>query len=346
MTQILDRLSLSAPVTATWEVTQACNLDCRHCLSDFSRADARDLSTEEALGVVDRLAEIGVFQLNIGGGEPLTRTDIWTLFEKAIRRDLLVCVSTNGTLVCERTADRFAALGEVAVQVSLDGVSAKTNDDLRGRGTHAAAVRAAQLLASAGVRTAFNVVVTRQNLQELDGLLGLAQEVGVDLRLSRLRPAGRGALVYREMQLDDSGFDVLKSWLLAHPGVRTGDSFFFLFEKAEEWASSSPPAHGLDLCGAGRFTMCIDPVGDVYPCAFLSGDEWRLGNILRDDFASMWGDSPIARRVREQPSRSCLLCGEVGCSRPCPGQRKGVDRPEMVGGDEVSEGPLLAHLCH
>ena len=64
---------LSAPVNLTWEVSLACNLRCRHCLSSSGRPAPRELDTAEALDAVDQLHRAGVFQVNFGGGEPFLR---------------------------------------------------------------------------------------------------------------------------------------------------------------------------------------------------------------------------------------------------------------------------------
>ena len=66
------REGLSAPVNVTWEVTLRCNLQCRHCLSAAGRSMAGELSTEECLSVLNELASLKVFQINIGGGEPFS----------------------------------------------------------------------------------------------------------------------------------------------------------------------------------------------------------------------------------------------------------------------------------
>ena len=68
---------LRAPVNLTWEVTVGCNLRCRHCLSSSATPAADELSTREALELVDQLHDNGVFQVNFGGGEPFMRRISW-----------------------------------------------------------------------------------------------------------------------------------------------------------------------------------------------------------------------------------------------------------------------------
>src|SRR5260370_30797717 len=68
---------LSAPITVTWEITAACNIACIHCLSSSGRRRPRELTREQALALVDELADMQVFQIHFGGGEPFIFPCIW-----------------------------------------------------------------------------------------------------------------------------------------------------------------------------------------------------------------------------------------------------------------------------
>jgi mycofactocin radical SAM maturase len=319
--RILEQIRLSAPVTVTWEVTGACNLRCRHCLSAAGTALEGELSPAEALRVVEILADAGVFQVNLGGGEPFLRSDTLDIMAAGIEHGMLMCASTNGLLMDRDLAQRLARLGSVAIQVSVDGARSATHEALRGTGSYAAALRAASYLAEEGVRTALNAVVTRRNLAELDALDELAGGLGVELRLSRLRPSGRADSLYDQLQLDPGGFAVLGLWLDDHPAVHTGDSFFFL-------RPESRAADALDMCGAARLTLSLDPRGDVYPCPFLGGPDFCMGNILRRPFSEVWARAPLAASVATD---TCVCCVDRRCDRPCPGRTATVREAAFAG---------------
>lgn len=93
------RKGLCAPVNLTWEITSACNLRCRHCLSDSGSAHADEFSTVECLALLDELSTCKVFQVNIGGGEPFIRPDFFRILAHAERKGIVACVSTNGTVL-------------------------------------------------------------------------------------------------------------------------------------------------------------------------------------------------------------------------------------------------------
>lgn len=259
----VDDLSrgLRAPICITWELTYACNLNCLHCLSSSGRRDPKELTTSECERVVDELRGMGVFYVNVGGGEPTVRPDFWHLLDYAVSHDVGVKFSTNGIRIDKRRATALAGTDYVDIQVSLDGATAEVNDRVRGQGSFEAAVAALRNLAEAGFRQPkVSVVVTRDNVPQLDAFKKLADEVGGVLRLTRLRPAGRGADVWGDLRPTPDQQRELYAWLLAHgEGVMTGDSFFHL-------SALGQPLPGMNLCGAGRVVCLIDPVGDVYAC--------------------------------------------------------------------------------
>jgi mycofactocin radical SAM maturase len=299
------KAGLDAPICLTWELTYACNLACLHCLSSSGRRDPRELSTEECKAVIDELQRMQVFYVNIGGGEPTVRSDFWELVDYATAHQVGVKFSTNGVRIDADVAARLAASDYVDVQVSLDGATAEVNDAVRGAGSYDVALRALGHLRDSGFRDAkISVVCTRQNLGQLDALKALADSFGATLRLTRLRPSGRGADVWDDLHPLPHQQKELYDWLVAHgEDVLTGDSFFHL----SAFGSSLP---GLNLCGAGRVVCLIDPVGDVYACPFAIHDEFLAGNVRSPGgFQSVWRSSELFAELRApQSGGACSSC--------------------------------------
>jgi mycofactocin radical SAM maturase len=295
---------LDAPICLTWELTYACNLACLHCLSSSGRRDPRELSTEECKAVIDELQRMQVFYVNIGGGEPTVRSDFWELVDYATAHQVGVKFSTNGVRIDQAAAQRLAASDYVDVQISLDGATAAVNDAVRGAGSFDMALAALGHLQDAGFRDAkISVVCTRQNIGQLDLFKELADRFGATLRLTRLRPSGRGADVWDEMHPTMAQQRELYDWLVAHgEGVLTGDSFFHL----SAFGSALP---GLNLCGAGRVVCLIDPVGDVYACPFAIHDAFLAGNVRAAGFQEVWQHSALFASLREpQSGGTCSSC--------------------------------------
>src|SRR6478736_8751157 len=307
-------LGLDAPICLTWELTYACNLSCVHCLSSSGRRDPRELSTEQCKSIIDELQRMQVFYVNIGGGEPTVRSDFWELVDYAPEHQVGVKFSTNGVKIDKKVAARLASSDYVDVQISLDGATAEVNDAGRGPGSFDMAVRALENLAEAGFKDAkISVVVTRQNVSQLDDFKALADKYGATPRITRLRPSGRGADVWDELHPTQEQQVQLYDWLVARGDrVLTGDSFFHLSGLGAPGALA-----GLNLCGAGRVVCLIDPVGDVYACPFAIHDRFLAGNILRDGgFDRVWKHAPLFRELREpQSAGACSSCNHYDSCR-------------------------------
>ncbi len=339
------KAGLDAPICLTWELTYACNLACVHCLSSSGRRDTRELSTEEAIAVVDELRALQVFYVNIGGGEPMIRKDFFDIVEYATTHQVGVKFSTNGTYLDRAAAERFAGMDYLDIQISIDGATADVNDAVRGEGSYAAAIAAMEHLKAVNFGPfKISLVVTRHNVDQLDEYLALADYYGAQLRVTRLRPAGRGADTWHELHPTQAQQRQLYDWLIDKPNVLTGDSFFHL----SAFGEALP---GLNLCGAGRVVCLIDPVGDVYACPFVIHDEFRAGSV-RDTggFGRVWKQSELFRSLREPSSPgACASCGSYdACQGGCMAAKFFVGLelddpdPECVKGNAE---PLLAAIA-
>jgi mycofactocin radical SAM maturase len=307
---------LDAPICLTWELTYACNLACVHCLSSSGRRDPGELSTDECKALIDEFERMQIFYVNIGGGEPTVRPDFWELVDYATAHHVGVKFSTNGVKITPAVARRLAASDYVDVQISLDGATADVNDAVRGRGSYDTALRAMHHLADAGLRGfKISVVTTRHNIGQLDAFEALAHRFGAQLRITRLRPSGRGVDSWDELHVTSEQQRQLYDWLLTHgEGVLTGDSFFHL---SAYGAGSADALPGLNLCGAGRVVCLVDPVGDVYACPFAIHENFLAGNVRAPGgFARVWRESALFADLRRpQAGGACTSCSAFDACR-------------------------------
>ena len=209
------------------------------------------------------------------------------------------------------------------MQISLDGATAAVNDEVRGPGSYAMAMRALENLAAAGfVKPKISVVMTRQNVDQLDEFAAIADKFGAQLRITRLRPSGRGADVWDELHPTAAQQRQMYDWLVARgDNVLTGDSFFHL----SAYGEALP---GLNLCGAGRVVCLIDPVGDVYACPFAIHENFLAGNVR----------SPGGFEDGLAGSRSCS-CRCASRRRVARAGRAGTTTPARAGAWRRSSSP-------
>src|SRR5690606_28343380 len=163
-----------------WTSTRRCNLHCAHCYTDSQDRDyPGELTTTEALAMVDDLADFGVPVLLISGGEPLRRPDLEEVAGHAVARGMRVVLSTNGTLLTRERARRLQDLGVSYVGISIDGRPG-THDKFRGaQGAFAASMAAIDACREVGLKTGLRFTMTKQNLPDLPWLLDLMWARGI-----------------------------------------------------------------------------------------------------------------------------------------------------------------------
>jgi radical SAM protein with 4Fe4S-binding SPASM domain len=308
-----------APLYVAWEVTLRCNARCLHCYSEAAPGlrDPLELSTDEALGVIDQLAESGLLVLAFSGGEPLLRRDIFQLIDRAMDRGLVVQVATNGAVITKRVAARLQQSGVRGVTVSLDGASAATHDHFRQfPGLFDRTLRAIQLLAEHELRVVVSFTPTTLNYREGRDVVALAYALGAQAaNLSEFVPAGRGT---RDLCLPPETLrDVILDWI-AMQREYAGQMQIIWHDCR---VALLVPPEERDLysgCGAGKLTARIKVDGTVTPCVFLPNP---AGNLRRTPFKEIWANSPLMRTFRDRDSIRVGNCGSCHFKHVCGGCR-------------------------
>ncbi len=206
-----------APRLVFWETTEACNLACVHCrrLSDSVRANPDQLSTTEALGMIDQLAAAGCMILVFSGGEPLMRPDLFDLLRHARDKGLMTAVASNGTLINDTIARELAAAGVRRVSISLDGPDAATHDGFRRiDGAFDASLGAIDNLKAAGIGVQINCTVASHNHDRLQEVHDLAVRIGAEaLHFFMLVPVGCGLELAEAMMLSPQRYEEILNWI-------------------------------------------------------------------------------------------------------------------------------------
>lgn len=167
------------PKCAFFELTKHCNLNCVHCYV-VDNTHRNELTTEEACRLLDALAEEAFFLVVFSGGEVLLRRDFFDIAEHAKRLRFAVSVFTNGTLITEEAADRFARLRPFSVEVSLHGVTPETGDAVTAvAGSYEQILQGVRRLRARGVRVILKANALDLNVQEVGLMRRLAGELGV-----------------------------------------------------------------------------------------------------------------------------------------------------------------------
>jgi MoaA/NifB/PqqE/SkfB family radical SAM enzyme len=198
-TAALEKAAAAAPAKPSgpvviWNLIRRCNLNCKHCYSTSADREFKgELTTEEVRRVMEDLRRFGVPVLILSGGEPLMRPDIFDLARYAKRLGFHVALSTNGTLIDATNLPPIRDAGFDYLGISIDGLE-ETHDRFRRRsGAFRESLRGIRLCREAGIRVGMRFTLTRDNAQDLPGLLQLMEQEEISkFYLSHLNYAGRG----------------------------------------------------------------------------------------------------------------------------------------------------------
>jgi radical SAM protein with 4Fe4S-binding SPASM domain len=299
-----------------WLATNACNARCQHCSSNSTCRTPDELSTAEALAMIDELAGAGVVDLAISGGEPLLRRDLFRIIDRARQRGLAVGVGSNGARLRGAIVARLAASGINRLQISLDGL-ATSHDTLRcWPGLFVRAVQSIRTAHQAGLRVHVCCTITRLNVDELDAFCALVAGLPVQrINFSRYVPTGRGT---DALDLPDDAWRQVvgqTSELRAQYRGRLEIVGHLAQQVLVDDTVSAMPSFG--GCQAGAAQGCIASNGDVYPCVLLP---IPVGNIRRERLNTIWRDAPLLNQLRD---RNHLLgaCGSCAVREDCGGCR-------------------------
>jgi len=295
------------PNYVVWELTLACDLACRHCGSRAARARPDELSTAECLDLVDQLADLGVHEVSLIGGEAYLRADWCDIIRRIVARGMIPLLTTGGRGLTEALARDAAEAGLGTASVSIDGNEA-THDRLRGvKGSYRAALAAMQNLRAAGVPISANTQINRLSMAELPDVLETIIAAGAHSWQIQITVAmGRAA---DEPDVLLQPYDLLALFpllgrlkarcveadVVLWPGNNIG--YFGPFETALR--GSMVRGHG-GSCSAGRSGLGIESDGTIKGCPSLSTATWAAGNVREHRLAEIWERAAPLRYTRDR----------------------------------------------
>jgi radical SAM protein with 4Fe4S-binding SPASM domain len=327
-TREIDRRWL--PIYAVWEVTLRCDLACRHCGSRAGRDRPDELDTAETLDLVRQMAELGVKEVTIIGGEAYLRDD-WLEIIRAIRaRGMMATMTTGGRGLTPERARAGKEAGLQSVSVSVDGSEAM-HDALRGvRGSYAAAMQAIQNCHDAGIPVSANTQFCRPNLREIPELFERLVAAGihswqVQLTVAMGRAADEPDLLLEPYQM----LEVLPLLARLKPfadankvRIWPGNNIGYFGPYETKLRGTLPRGH-MASCGAGRSTLGIEANGDIKGCPSLPTADYVGGNIREHSLKEIWERAAPLRFTRDRTvedlwgyCRSCYYADtcRAGCS--------------------------------
>ncbi len=285
---------------AVWEFTLQCNLGCVHCGSRAASPRAAELSTAEALDLVQQLARAGVTEVTLIGGEAYLRSD-WLTIVEAIRACGINCtLTTGGYGISASTAAAMRKAGLQQVSVSIDGCE-RTHDLLRGKpGSWKAAFQSLAHVSRAGIPITCNTQINRLSAPELPLIYADILEAGcrawqLQLTVPMGRAADRPALLLQPPEfldlfplLNELAIRAKEDGLLFFPGNNIG--YYGPYERrlrAEQGHNAI-----WEGCQAGINTLGIEADGAIKGCPSLPTSVYTGGNIRTQSLREIIDHAP------------------------------------------------------
>ena len=287
------------PRLCVWELTLACNLNCRHCGSRAGMARDDELSPAEALQLADDLADLGCRNLTLGGGEPLLREDWPQICERLVSRGVRTNMVTNGRSWSEETVKTAKRVGLESVAFSIDGLEDTHTYVRRLKGHFAHLLDCIASCREGGLTVSAITMVHRKNFEELDELRALLAEHRVERWQLQLGNATGNMSDHPELCLRPE--DVLTvvpkiaelRGLAGRPKVFPAHNVGYFGEPEADLRDDGGAIPFWVGCTAGCSVIGIESNGNVKGCLSLPSalnneDAFVEGNIRDTSLEEIW----------------------------------------------------------
>ena len=343
------------PLVLSWNITRKCNLKCSHCyINATTKESINELTTSEAKNLIDQISEVSRPLLILSGGEPLLRADVFELIKYGVSKGLKMGLGSNGSLIDSNIAHKLKKAGITTVSISLDSSKPELHDQFRGvTGSWKKAVNAIKVLRENNLLVQVNTTVTQQNYEEIDEIMSLAEDLGVEnFHLFFLVPTGRGV---KMTDISPSKYEAMLTATFA----KTSKHNLNVKPSCAPQFMRIAFNEGLDMrqwirgCIAGLYYCRVYPDGEITPCPYLP---IKLGNIREKSFKEIWFNSDFFNSLRNLKSLKgkCGYCEYNSLCGGCRARAYGLTsdfisycgdlhEPSELKGDYLAEDPWCTY---
>lgn len=257
---------------AQWDINNVCNLNCKHCRVS-EKNDKKQLSLKQAKELLAQLWYTGTTKLNLSGGEPFMREDLFEILEYARKFEDIV-ITTNGTLIDEEVCEKLAQYPNIKLSISLDGMEETHDSFRRKKGTFRKVIDTLPLLKEYNIPYAIKYTLSTETVKDVKEVIKLIASKGAnEFNIRRVLVAGhadKDMLISNE-EYKETIKEVIKECNKLNINFRTGDPLL---------VPIFPEIFGIDIkndnlkriyagCQAGDEIIYIDYQGNVGACSYI-----------------------------------------------------------------------------
>lgn len=253
-----------------------CNMNCKHCSNSSFAVKERHLTIEDVKDIARQADEMGLFQIELSGGEPLFFKELDEIIKAIDPTKFHINVTTNGYLLDRERAEHLRSIGVDKIKISVDSAESELHTTKSGSGdANSHALQALQIAKEAGLEPVIQTVATRQNThgQEMLNLAKYARDNDYTVDVVLAKPVG--------------------SWAGNYEVLVNQEDIDYLYELNKEYPMRRDvyPAYGINKgCGTVKSFICITKYGDVLPCTFIP---ISIGNVFEESLKDI-----VARGMR------------------------------------------------
>jgi radical SAM protein with 4Fe4S-binding SPASM domain len=338
-----DKPVYNGPLVAHLAITSRCNMNCKYCSVRKEHDKISDeLTTAEYKKIIDKLVDWGAFQIGLTGGEPTIREDVVELVKYITDKKVACNITTNGWNVTEKLVIELKEAGLNQIQISLDSYKKTTHEKFRTKGSYERALKTAKLFKKHGLIVGIDTVVSSSNIDDLEEFMDFLEENSIDgITIIKLKQGDLDLEIFKKSLPSCEKYSkliskVCKRWQKPLEITIDCSSVANLCMSLTEGESEKLHTAG---CPAGHTLISIAPNGDIYPCAALTDEKYKVGNMLVDDPKKIWIESKLLKSLRNIKNiidGKCKSCDKLDiCRGGCRGIADSLNK--MLGSDPCCE---------
>ncbi len=295
---------LISPMHATIEVTNKCNLRCKHCYLEAGPEKNKMMSLEQFKVVLSELEKNMVVNVEFTGGELFVNPDIYDILKLAFQKFTIIGILTNGIILRDDVLDLLVENKDrTFVNISIDSINSETHDQFRGvQGAFNKTYENVKKMTDKGINVRIASSIFNENMWEIDKLAQLAVDLGARMfSFNFVEEFGRGNNIFKD----------------AYQDLKVKEYVDYLNnEVIEKYKGIIPIQKGEGLlgtrnCGAGVNSIVIDPTGKIRPCVL--GPSWcDMGNLFEEPFSTI-----MKRDIYKQLASILPPYETNGCDKDC-----------------------------